>query len=44
MCTTGVTLLSVGGPAGEWDRWVWAGLPSFNIPAPRNAFSALQAA
>lgn len=40
----GVTLLSVGAPAGEWDRQVWVGLPSFNLPAPRNVFSALQAA
>lgn len=44
VCTMGVTHLSVGAPAGEWDGRVWAGLPSLNVPAPRNAFSVLQAA
>lgn len=40
----GVTLPRVGAPAVEWDSQAWVGLLSFNLPAPRNVFSALQEA
>lgn len=40
----GVTLLSGGAPAGEWDRWAWVVLLNFNLLAPHHVFSAFQAA